>query len=118
MGCTGGLLSDCIACKNGFFNISGLCEPSCPNGTVPIQGNTCGCEGDCLRCSILSTRCTACTDSSKLLYNEQCVDGCPNSTYLVGQQCRDCSQGCLSCTSNACLQCLNGYNVYENQCFS
>ncbi len=42
-GCTGSTNSQCIKCRSGFFNVSGICDNSCPAGTVPLTTGTCGC---------------------------------------------------------------------------
>lgn len=112
IGCTGGTYSDCMVCRPGYYNVSNSCEAACPQYTVPMQDRTCSCSGKCDKCELVDTRCITCLNSSELLYNYQCLSGCPNSSYEYYGQCIDCNQGCLTCTVTACLECLSGYNVY------
>lgn len=71
---------DCIQCASGYYNVSNECIDNCPTGTV-IIGLECGCNAVCRTCFGIDTNCTSCTDSSALLYNGQCLNQCPTSTY-------------------------------------
>ena len=108
---------DCTTCAAGYFLDSNRCTDSCEEGEVATDTG-CGCDGKCLTCEGTSTNCLSCANASLLLYNFQCLESCPTSSYLALGSCIDCSIGCLNCTSSACTQCLSGYSIYENKCFS
>lgn len=66
--------------------------------------------------------CQQCFDSSlspyNLLYNNQCLQTCPISTYSNGLTCVNCASLCYICTIVQCTQCVSGYYVYNNTCVS
>jgi hypothetical protein len=51
-----------------------------------------------------------------LLYNNQCLQKCPISTYSNGLTCVACPNLCYICTMYECQQCVNGYYIYDNTC--
>ena len=59
-----------------------------------------------------------CTNSSFILYNNQCYIDCPILTYFFNNTCNTCLQTCLTCISTAsnCTSCITPYNLYERTC--
>jgi hypothetical protein len=117
-GCTGRTNAQCISCRPGYYNVSGVCGSSCLPGSVVLSDNSCGCDGNCSTCATMSTQCLSCLNSTYLLYNSQCMLECPPSSYRSASTCLDCHQGCLDCTPTTCVQCLTGYNVYQSNCYT
>ena len=70
--------------------------------------------------STTTTLCQQCFSSSltnnSLLYNGQCLQTCPLSTYSNSLLCIDCQANCQSCDSTACLVCNINYYIYTGTC--
>jgi hypothetical protein len=64
--------------------------------------------------------CQQCFNSSlspySLLYNNQCLQKCPISTYSNTLTCVSCPNLCYICTMLECQQCVNAYYIYNNTC--
>lgn len=57
--------------------------------------------------------------STKKLYDDKCFSDCPEGTYKVGFECKDCPTGCKECNSlGTCSSCLQDYYKYASQCYS
>lgn len=68
--------SYCLTCLSGL-NFMGTCKSICPSGYYsPANTPEClSCDASCVRCSVVSTNCTACNASS-YLKNGSCVSSC------------------------------------------
>lgn len=65
-----------------FFLHEDTCRPSCPEHFYPDLGQCVSCHKNCLECNgPQEDDCEACADTSKVLYNGQCLDVCPEGTY-------------------------------------
>ncbi|KAL4490865.1 hypothetical protein ABPG72_008601 [Tetrahymena utriculariae] len=94
------------ACQPGYFFQSGQCM---------------SCSNSCFNCINQSTFCTDCV-SGFYLYNNSCVNPCPNNLVIQGNMCQSsCIQGfyldfssnkCLQCPSS-CISCFNQYQCYN-----
>ena len=152
------------SCPDGsarFKNSDGklLCiEPeSCPSEGYFKNSTDCSpCDPSCLTCSGPST-CLSCDNSSNLKYLEagkckdscsetkyayfdsekyQCLESCPNSTFVLGRECysecpegyyssesacETCNEACKTCTgptSKDCSTCNSNYYLYEGECLA
>ncbi len=94
----------------------GTCVNVCPPGFYASNGACLTCPMNCQTCNSTSP-CSAC-NSPYVLFNSQCYDACPISTYqLANRTCTDCSSNCLRCNgSSACLECKSNYSLYNNSC--
>jgi proprotein convertase subtilisin/kexin type 5 len=52
----------------------------------------------CVSCPTGASLCIACT-GGWYLYGNTCVQQCPNSTYVSGVSCSNCSTGCFRCAN-------------------
>ncbi|KAL4451032.1 hypothetical protein ABPG74_021354 [Tetrahymena malaccensis] len=93
-------------CQPGYFNSGGKCL---------------NCNSPCFNCINLNTFCTDCINGF-YLYNNSCVNPCPNNLVIQGNICQpNCNLGYyLDFTSNKCIQCPSGcvscFNQY--QCYN
>ena len=134
--------SNCIACTNSFVYLSGIIQyfqtytvslVGTYNSTVYARATVtikyvCQAIQGCNICvnqttnSITVLTCQQCFSSSltpySLLYNNQCLQNCPISTYSNGLTCINCQTLCYICTIYQCDQCVLGYYVYNNTCIS
>ncbi|KAB0368883.1 hypothetical protein FD755_019917 [Muntiacus reevesi] len=105
----------CKECMPESFLYKDACHQSCP-GHFYEDGRHCvPCHEDCLECSGPSADdCDLCADASLVLYDGQCLDECPERTYLEKetQVCKDCHKSCRTCSSSgACTTCQEGLRV-------
>lgn len=115
--CDGPLNTNCFNCSLDYYEVDGQCTRSCPEGKVSLQDGICGCSGDCSSCVDRAEKCLSCLNALKYYYDFGCYDQCPTATYALGQSCMSCSSGCLRCSSTTCVECLNGYSIFENKCY-
>jgi len=87
------------------------CVTTCTvDKTVPNNStNICDpCASICLRCSITTNNCTACT-APKVFYNGSCADSCPAGGNLAPESgvCTPCNATCLTCNNSItnCTSC-------------
>ncbi len=84
--------------------------------------NRCGpCTSNCLVCQLQS--CNQCAINFAL-YNGQCVNNCPVSTYEIvisgtGKQCASCGMNCLACIGfQSCKYCNGTAVIFFGICMS
>ncbi|CAF4437911.1 unnamed protein product, partial [Adineta steineri] len=83
--------SECDGSKGYHFQ-GGYCVPTCPLKTFLLNTRCAPCQYPCETCINL-TSCLTC--SEKLyLFNDQCVEKCPNGYYLKDKQCFRCNPLC------------------------
>lgn len=88
------------------------CIPQCPSLYYADTSKCMKCLYPCLECTS-SIDCITCANG--VLYQNRCIAGCPDSTYMsvVGNVsvCLACTGYCLTCggTGDRCLSCVNGY---------
>lgn len=106
----------CIDCSDNVILEKTALTCQCKNGLYyNRQTATCGqclthyfgdpttlicvlCSDVCNDCETQADRCTSC-NSPKLFYDYDCLDSCPQKTYLSSDSCVDCPADCLNCTS-------------------
>ncbi|KAL4454178.1 hypothetical protein ABPG74_012135 [Tetrahymena malaccensis] len=114
-------------CSSGnYANPDKTCRSTCPDGYFgDTKTNLCQqCDFSCKQCNSspsqsqsLQKNCTKCS-LYKYLYQGNCLDSCPAGYYGddLSQECKKCSQGCLSCeNSEKCIQCDSNAGVILNQ---
>ena len=89
------------------------------------------CDSSCRSCSGPNdNQCLSC-DTDLYLYNDICMDHCPEGNYPILKQlygidyyeCEACYDNCLTCSEKGnnenmkCLKCKENYIRYENNCF-
>lgn len=70
-------------CMPEFFLHKDACHQSCPSHFYADRRHCVPCHEDCLECSGPSADdCDLCAEASLVLYDGQCLDECPEGTYL------------------------------------
>ena len=127
----------CVECKTNYYPFIGS-ESNCYNESQKESNwyfdndnkKFLYCNGLCASCNgPNSDNCLSC-ESSKNLYNNQCLDNCPQGTYRSLQTggyyaCENCYKNCLTCSGEGnrdnmnCVRCeegdikANNYNCYK-----
>lgn len=108
--------SQCTACLPNFYHniATHQCLPQCPSNTYIINQADCqACPANCTSCTS-ATSCSTCA-SGLVLYNGQCVSGCPNGYAAVNGTCQRCGVGCKQCTNPTnCQVCRSDYFLNTN----
>lgn len=102
-----------------MLNLTKQCLTNCPNGLYqdPISMTCIGCTPPCAGCTGTTNNCTLCLTGS--LYNNSCVDKCPQKHYEFNKVCVPCSTGCLVCSSDInCTVCESNYYYFGKSCVS
>lgn len=122
--------TNCLSCVSGYFYllVSNSCLATCTSAGY-AQFNVSGvqycsqCYGAaCLQCtSNAAGTCTLC-DSSSVLSNGMCSNGCANASfYPSGGICYNCDISCATCVSGGnggCTKCALNYYNYTSFCLS
>jgi len=132
----------CVTCTNFIIYLSGIVQyfqsftitlTGTYNGTVyatafvtinyichSIQGcNICANQTILGSVTLICQQCFSSSLSPNyLLYNNQCLQKCPISTYSNGITCVNCASLCYICTLAECQQCVTGYFIYNNTCIN
>ncbi|KAK8896879.1 hypothetical protein M9Y10_014805 [Tritrichomonas musculus] len=70
-----------------------MCYEICPVGTYSIGQSCEECDLSCQECIDIKTKCTACPEG-KYLFNNECLENCPERTVRDGNICRsECESG-------------------------
>ncbi|XP_027405292.1 proprotein convertase subtilisin/kexin type 5 isoform X2 [Bos indicus x Bos taurus] len=105
----------CKECMPEFFLHKDACHQSCPSHFYADGRHCVSCHEDCLECSgPWADDCDLCAEASLVLYDGQCLDECPEGTYLEKETkvCKDCQKSCRTCSSSgACTTCQEGLRV-------
>ena len=91
--------SPTLECMPEFFLYKDACHQSCPSHFYADRRHCVPCHEDCLECSGPSADdCDLCADTSLVLYDGQCLDECPEQTYLEKetQVCKGKISGCVA----------------------
>lgn len=103
-----------------MYLFNGVCYTACPSNTLPANISL---NNSTVRICILnpcmttstSSSCTSCLNPY-VLYNNQCTQNCPNSTYKSSSSntCEQCPLQCRLCRSyNNCTLCNTGYLIQQ-----
>ncbi len=112
----------CLSCLQGYtLNNDGVCQPNtqcnpnsncivCPFGNSLMTSNTNNkISQTCVQCTP-SSNCARCSVSNP----SQCYS-CLGGTFLSGNVCVSCSQGCATClNSTMCMSCAAGFVAQQN----
>ncbi|PAV23032.1 growth factor receptor domain-containing [Pyrrhoderma noxium] len=140
--CTGSTGNDCIVCGSGRYKFNGSCVNVDSNG-VCQAGLTAGngfvadnnkkeceaCPEKCTACGITSftiastidqAKCTSCLPGF-VLSSGQCVESCPNGSFLDPKDnttCSNCDSTCSTCANSftTCLTCANNLLASGGTC--
>ncbi|EAR89540.2 EGF-like domain protein (macronuclear) [Tetrahymena thermophila SB210] len=126
----------CTACPDNTFTLSQDNKCVCLNSVYDSLNNTCvqctfkqifdqtnnkcvDCSPSCLTCQDLNhlNICTSCP-AGKILYNQTCIDKCPDQTYLSNNKCLPCSLNCKTCEvqDTQCTSCNSPLQVIGKSC--
>ena len=113
--------STCTSCPSSTRLYSGTCVSPCPTGITIDTGTTCQvCSSECATCSSTTTYCTSCTNTALIVYNGQCITGCPAKMYNdpTAHTCMQCSTSCQNCitSSTTCTSCNSGTYLLGTSC--
>lgn len=105
---------------------NGNCVQSCQTyGTVPNILICSPCDSHCLTCLSSITNCLTCNTSSTYpyLYNNTCLNSCPNGYYndnttFLCFPCKSPCETCLSSSQYQCISCISPYALYGTVCSS
>lgn len=52
----------------------------------------------------------------ELHVRHECLSECPETTTIVGRECKDCEKPCYTCSGNIsnCTYCIAGNHLFEN----
>ena len=149
--------TNCQGCNTGFFLYESSCVQTCPDGFVGVTSTelsslttpTCKeCGTNCKQCSATNTNsCTECFNGY-LLFDNQCVETCPDYNYIdsdyncipcsgdwcpgvgnscpakkyknfIKKECSDCKTECATCASkDVCLTCESNFYLSKNSCIT
>lgn len=115
--------SSCL-CNVGYFDggvaVCGICHSHCTSCVGSSDYNCTGCVTGYV---LIGSYCKYNTTCLNYLYDNQCLNNCPDSTYgattASGNMCLPCSNGCLTCTSSTyCLSCNSTtyFNATDHAC--
>ncbi|XP_061555258.1 proprotein convertase subtilisin/kexin type 5-like [Phycodurus eques] len=120
--CSGQNKNQCSKCTKGrFLSPQQTCVSKCPPGSFGdrLSGECEACRAGCLHCVDLErcTRCLSRPTAVLFLQDGQCVQQCVRG-YPVGQVCRSCVSGCVSCEKNStyCLSCEEPLLLLNHRC--
>lgn len=108
--CTGPTMNDCLTCSDSqkTVRVDGSCV--CVLGSDPVSGLCNSCLNECSTCETSST-CTGCLDINAVVNGTgrcECDSGFYDDSSLIGVNCLNCHQSCLSCFaagSSSCIEC-------------
>ena len=94
-----------ISCNEKYSYINGKCEYNCYER----------CD-TCLEKSynITDQKCSSCKSSFPILYQNNCINKCPEKTYQKDNTCEECNELCVTCNEKGCLNCYPGYYLNNN----
>ena len=104
-------------CNKGYYNINNTCK-------------TCKTTyGECKQCD--STQCHECEkeyyiSNGKCIYNEnkciitesKCIRCINSSEWYKTGECSICTENCHYCINNTCVECNNGFIIYNRTCIN
>lgn len=110
----------CTQCNPGSFLTSkGTCQNECNDGQVKVEDECESCRfKDCKVCSAIDLdSCLQCLDG-KIMYNNQCIDNCPQKTYNYQDfRCLNCGENCASCLdASSCVKCDSSFVLQGETC--
>ena len=129
----------CLSCNEGYFFENYQCKKcidncktcnnndtcnSCFSGYI-LENNICNkCNHNCKECFASSfndtkQNCLSCKNDTKVLYNNNCVDECPDNFYKdENKECKECNNLCKEYDNNCnnCTSCYDGYYLKDNVC--
>lgn len=112
---------DCTKCNDDQKLYKGKCYDKCPADTVETI------LADSIECVKCSPDCVVCIDKDtckdcglKYVYNGNCVEPCPPTTfpsYGTPPTCLQCTENCDTCIGKLdCQKCTSGYYEYNGNC--
>ena len=126
---------NCASCHTGYYLSS-----SYENKTICRYCNEGSSSNNCKECEYISgeVKCTEC-ESDSFLVDGKCITSCSwacsyciyeNEKYVCnkcqdhyflqdlgeGKICEECSEGCKTCTSESCSQCMEEYKLIGDNC--
>lgn len=105
------LTGSSCACNNGFFDqgvrICAPCHQNCLTCTGgPSQYNCTSCKTGF---ALFTSTCLPVVSCVSYYFEGQCVSSCPNYTYPLGKECKQCTNNCYTClNATACTSCVHG----------
>ncbi|KCV67980.1 serine/threonine protein kinase [Fonticula alba] len=112
--CYGPGPDQCLTCGPGApFLLAGRCHAACPAGTYATDpGSACvPCDGTCGACSGPGARqCTGCPEG-RVLWQGECLAGCPAGYFAEAGTCAACHASCALCDDRASCRSCHGRDM-------
>jgi len=130
----------CFQCQEGYLlNSLYYCVPKCSDGYF-AEFNESHLVWECKKCTMdgcdlcmNNESCMKCMDGL-VLHQSKCLEKCPQGFYQSETsclrecpveyytnhsdfRCYSCGPGCSSCNMANCLQCKEGYQMYNKKCY-
>ncbi|KAL4470308.1 hypothetical protein ABPG74_011919 [Tetrahymena malaccensis] len=115
------LSNDKCVCQNSVYDsINNTCVQCTIKQIFDQKNNKCvDCNQSCLTCQDIDhlNICTSCP-VGKILYNQTCIDKCPDQTYLSNNKCLPCNLNCKTCDvqDTQCTSCNSPLTVIGTSC--
>ena len=119
------LTSTTNPCRSGEYFYAGICLGQCVPGTYPQGFNCVGCENNCMTCAspttcadcapgyyLVAGKCllSAVCSAPQLSLGQNCVNSCPEGTYVSGASClAHCSEGLFYHNGLCYPRCMGGF---------
>ena len=111
----------CLTCKASTYllTVNNTCVTNCGVGLfVNILTQTCvSCEDPCKTCTNTFDTCLSCLTG--VMFENTCLDVCPDKYFDQSGSCKACPTNCSSCTgSNSCTTCIDTFVLYTGFCIT
>lgn len=101
----------CDECSYPYVLQGSVCQSECEPHFYSDSKRICrSCDNkNCLKCPRDPYKCTECPEPL-LLYNDDCIEKCPDGTFANGKECDKCGSNCKTCEGKKtqCTSCPEG----------
>ncbi|KAL1453686.1 hypothetical protein WDU94_010006 [Cyamophila willieti] len=123
--CIGPAAKECVTCRFGYYELSGICYSSCPATYYPDKKRReCRpCPSGCATCTS-GGQCTSCLTDYEIKSNDCIKSGtanCSPGQYWSGSACEKCHSTCGLCdgpAADSCLTCPDEKLLEASSCVS
>ncbi|KAM3135880.1 hypothetical protein pb186bvf_012009 [Paramecium bursaria] len=110
--------TNCSKCAQNFVLQINVCDASCSNIDlfIDLQNNQCQsiCPPPLYHYYPTQTIRKFCVNTCSLIFNQICINLCPDGYYQNNDQCALCSNLCILCTSlSFCTKCIPDYYLTQ-----
>ena len=124
-------VGNCLTCENDtsvctscvastyLMEVNNTCVTSCGEGLFikAIEQKCVYCDDPCKTCTNTSDTCLSCLTG--VLFENNCLDTCPEKYYNISGKCMPCPANCSGCTGpNTCTGCIDTFVLYTGFCIT